>query len=78
MGKLDELEARIRALELRDPRQSVRYPYTYACDYIRKTFDIETRAEASAAMQKMSEILGQTDHRKVAIAFAEAYIADCS
>jgi hypothetical protein len=63
-----------------------RYPFTYACDFIRshtsqvcRVLDIEwrpisSRAEASGFMKELNG--GDSDYRHIAIVFADAYIRE--
>jgi hypothetical protein len=77
-NQFEELRARIEALESANPRLSGRYPYTYACDYMRSHFGIDSRSDASQKMVEIAELLGQKNHRYLAIAFAEAFLAESS
>ena len=74
--RIQALENRVNDLEQLNPRNSTRYPYTYACDHIRSKFGVESRADASAFMREMASKLGQEDHRKIAEVFADAYITE--
>lgn len=73
--KIEQLERRVAVLESMHPRLSSRYPYTYACDYIRERFGLGSRADASEKMEEISKLLGQNDTKGVAVAFAEAFLA---
>lgn len=72
---IEELQKKVNALENKDPRNHSRYPFTYACDYIRSHFGVKSRSEASRKIADISDILNEPNHEKVAILFAEAFIA---
>lgn len=71
--EIKELKDRIAILESFDPKNSSRYPYTYACDWMRKHFNINSSEEASLMRQAISNMLELSDGY-VARVFADAYI----
>lgn len=71
----EKLETKIVELGQKDLRSNTRYPYTYACDYIRETFGVKSRADAARIMSEMSASVDDRHHHKIATAFAEAAIA---
>lgn len=72
------------------PKNHSRYPYTYACDYLRGipdgtpiagiteftgiTSPSLSRADASRIMAEIAKLLGMENHQKIAEALADEFL----